>query len=127
MNVKQSVAGDDEAHLVFIVPVLATELRQHRLQTGCSRLDIDHIGGDIAATNFQRLDLLSVCAQDLVAWRIKSHRMCRSPPFIIDADTPEVGSDLIIIAQGPIIIADCYQRHSANSNALNDRFSSTAR
>src|SRR5436853_5745240 len=49
MNVKQAAPGDDEAHFVFIMPVLALEARQHRIETRRLRSNVNHVDSHIAA------------------------------------------------------------------------------
>src|SRR5690242_2806108 len=49
MNMKQAAPGDDEAHFVFIVPVLALESRQHRIEPRCLRCNVDYISSHITA------------------------------------------------------------------------------
>jgi len=47
---------DDEPYLVLVVPVLGAELREHRLEVGGRRRDVDDVGRDVAAPGFQLLN-----------------------------------------------------------------------
>ena len=60
MNVEHASPFDDEAHLVFVMPVLAVELRQHRFEVGRLWPDVDYVGRPIAAAGLERLDLPAV-------------------------------------------------------------------
>jgi len=52
VNVKDAVAGDDEAHFVFVVPVFAIEFGEHLVETRCCRVDVDDVGSHVTATRF---------------------------------------------------------------------------
>jgi hypothetical protein len=75
MNVKQSVARDDESHLVFIMPVFPVEFRKHRVKPGCFGANIDHIGRDVTAAAVQFCDFLRIGAEDFICRRIFGDRI----------------------------------------------------
>jgi hypothetical protein len=52
VNMKQSVPRDYESHFVFVMPVLAIELRQHLFQPGSLRTDINYVCSYIATARF---------------------------------------------------------------------------
>src|SRR5262245_37537376 len=63
MNMKDPMPRDDKSHFVFVVPVLAIELRQQRVETRRCRGDVDHISSHVATTSFELLDLARVCVE----------------------------------------------------------------
>ena len=75
MNVKQSVARDDESHFVFVVPVFAIEFRKHCVKPGCFGANINQIGRDVTAAAVQFFDFLGVSAEDFVCRRIIGDRI----------------------------------------------------
>src|SRR5882672_2001177 len=52
VNMEHSVTRDNESHLVFVMPVLTIKLRQHFIQPGRIRTNINYVSGDIAAASF---------------------------------------------------------------------------
>ena len=65
MNVKQPAALDDEPHFVLVVPVLGVELREHRVEARRVGLDVDDVGGDVAAARLELVDLAGVRREHL--------------------------------------------------------------
>jgi len=86
MDVKHAASVDDEADLVFVVPVFAIELRQHRFQSRCQRVHIDYIRGYVSASRFEGFNLARVSSKDLLGRRVGSNFAQTSPIVVIDPD-----------------------------------------
>src|SRR6185295_9584986 len=52
VNMKESMARDDEAHLVFVMPVFTTKFPEHRFEPRRVGTNIDYISRYIAASRF---------------------------------------------------------------------------
>ena len=63
---EKSTALDDESHLVFIVPMLAIKLRQHRFQLRSFGFDIDYIRSSVGPTCFEPVNFLRVGGKNLL-------------------------------------------------------------
>src|SRR6266704_6417970 len=98
MDVKQSVARDDEPHFVFVMPMFTIKLCEHRVKAGRLRINVDDIRGDISTLSFQLFDLFRVGAQHFLRWRLRRNVMLGSPLLIMDAATRQVISDLLLVA-----------------------------
>ena len=79
MDMKQAPAPDDEPYLVLVVPVLGAELREHRLEVGGRRGDVDDVGRDVAAPRFQLIDFRRVRSQDRFRWRVRGRALGQRP------------------------------------------------
>src|SRR5262249_25290546 len=66
MNMKQAAALHDQTHLVFIVPMLRIESREHRFEPRRLGIDVDDVGRDIATALFQLVDLPGKRGEQLV-------------------------------------------------------------
>ena len=86
-DMKQAAAGNDEAHLVLIVPVFYLELGQHRVQLGRLGVDIDNVSGGVTALGFESIDLRRVGFEYLLRGGTRPEVAVRIPSFAID---PEV-------------------------------------
>src|SRR5262249_58047677 len=71
VDVEQAAPFDDETDLVFVVPVLAAELREHHVEVRRIGLDVDHVGGHVAAARFERGDLGVVGVENLLDGRVR--------------------------------------------------------
>ena len=85
MDVEQPASFDDEAHFVLVVPVLAAELREHRVEVRRLGLDVDHVGVDVAAARLERVDLRRLGGEDLLGGGSGSTGRSRHPALILDA------------------------------------------
>ena len=64
VNVKDPFPRDDEADFVLVVPVLAAELREHRVEPGRRGRHVDDVGGDVAAARPELRELALVRFED---------------------------------------------------------------
>ena len=67
MNMEQASSGNDVTDLILIMRMLNIELGKHGVQPGSIRVDVNHIGGDVAALAFEMLDLFAVSVQNLIS------------------------------------------------------------
>src|ERR1700730_102557 len=98
MDVKQSVARDDEPHFVFAMPMFTIKLREHCVEPGRLRINVDHVCGDITTLSFQLFDLFRVGAQHLLRRRVRRDVMLGPPLLVIDAARRQVISDCLLVA-----------------------------
>src|SRR5712692_7436312 len=75
MDMEQSMPGDYEPYFVFVMPVFAIELCQHRVDPRRFGAHINHVSRDVTTASFQLFDLFRICAQDLFRWCILGDRM----------------------------------------------------
>src|SRR5262245_56235866 len=66
IHMKEAAALDDETDLVFIMPVLAAEFREHRVKIWSLGIDVDHVRCHISAGCFEFLDLGKVRIEDVL-------------------------------------------------------------
>ena len=111
MDMKQSMAGDNEAHFVFVVPVFAPELCQHRFEARRFGIDIDHIGGYITAAGLQLIDLFGIRRQNLFCRRVVANGVAGWPSLVIDAESCQVLSDRPFVAERLIVIGYPHKSH----------------
>ena len=111
VDVEKPAPFDDEAHLVLVVPVLDVELVEHRVEVRGSGIDVDDVGGDVAAFLFELLDLGAVGLEDLLGRRVRGHGMGRLPALVVDAEAGEIRGDLLFVLYLPVLIGNRQDGH----------------
>jgi len=112
MNVKYTPPGENKAHFIFVVPMLAIEPGEHFVESGGLRMDIDHVGGVVASMQFQAFDLVGVCGKHLVRRRIVPQRVRRLPSFVADTDCRETLFDANFVGQDQVIVRNSQNSHN---------------
>src|SRR5207253_744968 len=110
-DVKQSPTVNDEAHFIFIVPVLAIELSQHRLQAWGLGFHINHIRRDIATMHLELVYFRAISRKDFFGRCVGFDSVRRLPPFVIDSDARQVCGNSCWVTQSPIFIRYPDDRH----------------
>src|SRR5207253_2760431 len=111
VNVKQTAAANDKAHLVFIVPVLDVELRQHCVETGRGRTHVDHVRRDVAALCLELFDFGGVGREHLIGGRVERDTLFARPTFVVDAQSLEVARHFVVIGDRPSFSGNSYCCH----------------
>jgi len=111
VDMKESVTRDDETHFILIVPVFPIELLQHRVETGGVGIDVNHVGGNVAAALFQFFDLVRISAQNLVLRRVVRDRMLGAPTFVVDTVARQQGSYFLFVLDRSVFVSDRYDSH----------------
>src|SRR6266481_6910434 len=111
MDMKQAAPSDDVADFVLIVRMLDIELREHRIQPGSFRIDVDHIRCDVTTLPLEFLDLLAIGRQYLIRGSIRRQVGRRLPAFVVNANSGEVVSHLIVLAERTVFIGDSKDSH----------------
>ena len=111
VNVKQTAAANDKAYLVFIVPVLDVELRQHCVETGGGRTHVDHVRRDVAALCLELFDFGRVGRQHFIRWCVERDALFARPTLVIDAQAGEVARHLALIGDRPSFSGNSYGCH----------------
>src|SRR5215471_3737834 len=112
---EEAASLNDEAHFILVVPMLAAELRQHRIEVRRLRRHADHVRRDVSAPRFQVVDLVGVGPKDLVLRRARFNRMSRLPHVVLDSDFTEVLRDLGLAGDCPIFLRDSKYCHWSSS------------
>ena len=103
----KSAALDDEPHFVFVVPVLAAELREHHVEVGRLRFDVDDVGGDVAAALLQRIDF-SACTWRESPQPVRPQRpRARASTFVLDAVGGEKSGELGTFTESSAVRRGC--------------------
>ena len=84
-HVEDAAPVDHESDLVLGVRVLAREPREHGLEAGQVRADVDDVDGGVAAAGRERVHLGRERAQHLVGGRRVGARAVDAPAFVFDA------------------------------------------
>jgi len=108
---EDAAALEDEAHLVLVVPVLAAELREHRLQVRGLAPHVDHVGRDVAAAGLEPRDLGVVGREHLVRRGGGRERVRRRPALVVDADRCEELRDRLLPLHDPVLGRNPDRRH----------------
>src|SRR5690554_5434753 len=95
---EQARAGDEEAHLVFLVEVFVEEGRAHLFALRVVRRDADHVDRGEAALGADALDVLAIRGQDLVLRGAGGDRPAGLPAFEGDADLLQLACDGVAVA-----------------------------
>src|SRR6202030_4068949 len=111
MDMHQPAPSDDVTDFVLIVRMLDVELRKHRIQPGSFRIDVDHIRCDVATLPLEFLDLLAVGCQYLTRGSIRRQVGRRLPAVVVNANSGEVVSNLIVLAERTVFIGDSKDSH----------------
>jgi len=98
MNVEDATAGDDEADLVLVVGVLGAEFGEHRVETRGFRVDVDDVGGGVAALRLHSVDLGGVGGEDGIGIGVNSYPIER-PALIVDADRSQSRCDFPLLVE----------------------------
>src|SRR6266550_802256 len=111
MDVEQAAPANDEAHFVFVVPVLHVEFREHGVEAGGGGGDVDDIRGHVAAARLELCDLGRVGLQDGFRRSIDRHALLSRPVLIIDLQRLEVTRHLVLIGDRPLLRGASYGCH----------------
>src|SRR6478735_12793097 len=91
--------------------MFAAEFREHGIEAGSLRRDVDHIGGNVASSRLELVDLFRVCRENLFLWRIGGGWISRFPDFVVDANTRKMFNDIVFLGQHPALIRYSKHRH----------------
>src|SRR5215467_14640414 len=112
---EEAASLNDEAHFILVVPMLAAELRQHRIEVRRLRRHADHVRRNVPAPRFQVFDLVGVGPKDLVLRRARFNWMSRLPYVVLDSDFSEILRDLGLAGDCPIFLRDSKYCHLSSS------------
>jgi len=111
MEVKDSSTFHGESHLIFGMRVLLVEFLEHGIEVGGVRMDVDDVGGDIAAGRFDLFDFRCVFAEDIGIGRVLVESPSNLPAFEPDPKRFEKLDDVIVFGQVSILLGDMNGRH----------------
>src|SRR5688572_29812262 len=111
MDVENPAAMDDEADLVFIVPVFPAEFCQHGVQPRCLRVHVNDIRRDVASARFQLFNFCRVRLEDFFGGGVGFGRVFRIPDLIIDADRLQKVRYFDTVSQGMTLFGYSDYRH----------------
>src|SRR5207248_1930775 len=113
-------------HFIFIMCVLDTELRQHRIQPGSVGVHINHVRRHVSAPPLQFFNLRRVRIQDLLGRRILRQIRGRFPALVLNADSGKVIAHLILLAERSLFIRNSQHRHGNFSRSSGSRLTRSA-
>ena len=111
VNVEETTAFHDKANLVFVVPMLAAELRQHHVEIRRRRRHVDHVRGGVTAARLQFLNLVAVRVEHCFGIRIRGNDPRGLPSLVRDAVRREEARDSIVTVDCLLAFRNFYQGH----------------
>lgn len=106
MDVKEASTGDGKSHFIFVVGMFLVELLEHGIQIWGFRRDVDDVGGNEAAFDFEAIDLGSVGAENILIARVGGESSFDFPVFVPNPERFEEGADGIDVGEGLFLIGD---------------------
>src|SRR5437867_5026602 len=110
-DVKEAAPLHDEPHLVFVVPVLAAEPGEHRVQARSIGPDVDDVGRRVTAARLELIDLVRIGCQNLVRGRRRRHLTLGFPTLVGNAVRLKKTRDGFWVRQRSLLFGDSYQCH----------------
>ena len=80
----------DEADFIFIVPVFSIKFGEHRIKARSLRIDVDHVGGDVAAEGFQFVNFPCVGLQNVFGGSVRLDWALRRPIIVANAAIAQI-------------------------------------
>ena len=111
VDVEEAAAFDDEADLVFVVPMLGTELGEHGVEVWRRRRNVDHIRSRVSAASLQLLNLVAVRLKDRFGAGIGGNVPPGFPSLVRDAVSCQEARDFLFVVDGLLAFRNSYQGH----------------
>src|SRR5215218_6055334 len=113
MDMEESSSADNIPDLIFIMAMFNIELCKHGIKPWCIPIHVDDVRGHISTAALEFINLFRVSAQNLFGrgiWKNAGHWF---PPFVINTNTCENVSNLIMFLQRSIFVRDAKDSHDS--------------
>src|ERR1700751_4119846 len=110
MNVEQPATANNEADLIFVMPVFAIEFREDGFESGGLWLHVNTVCGGVATLFFYCRNLRFIRPPQLFG-RCFGRDPLYIPSLVIDVDLREIFANFVLVAQSDFLVRDVNDRH----------------